>query len=504
MHDIEVFLIGGSILLAACVFMSKLTGRLGIPTLLVFIGVGMLSGSEGLGGIHFDDPSLAQTIGIISLVFILFSGGLDTEWKGIKPYISHGAALATLGVVITCVLVGIFGKIVLDFTWIEALLLGAVVSSTDAAAVFTVLRARGLSFVSGIREVLELESGSNDPMAVFLTVTLIQILGTQEQSLPSMILSFFVQMGIGLIVGMGTGRWLRVVLNKVRLEFEGLYPVLTISAALLTYAVTQKLGGNGFLAVYTTALILGRSAFIHKKSLILFHDSLAWLMQISMFLALGLLVFPSDLMKVTGAGVALALFMLFIARPLAVFLTLAPSKFNWREKTMISWMGLRGAVPIVLATYTLTAEIDKSGMIFNIVFFVVLVSTIIQGFSLKPLASFLQVSIPVKKKFRFPFEYEANAEIQSELREIEVPNDSIVVGKSIAETNLPDNLLIVLIKRESDVFAPRGGTIFKGNDTLLVLADEAQLDKVSSLINQIAQIDNRDDDLVVQSGEVEL
>lgn len=503
MVDIEVFLIGGSILLAACVFMSKLTGRLGIPTLLVFIAVGMLAGSEGLGGIQFDDPAVAQTIGIVSLILILFSGGLDTEWKSIRPFMSHGIALATLGVVITCGLVGLFGKFVLDFSWLEALLLGAVVSSTDAAAVFTVLRARGLSFTHGIREVLELESGSNDPMAVFLTITLIQLLGAEKSSFAVMIVSLFIQMGIGLIIGLGTGRWLRVILNKVRLEFEGLYPVLTISAALLTYSVTQKLGGNGFLAVYVTALILGRASFIHKRSLIIFHDSLAWIMQITMFLALGLLVYPSALLFVAGAGVGLALFMLFVARPIAVFLTLAPTSFNWREKTMISWMGLRGAVPIVLATYTLTADVEKSGIIFNIVFFVVLISTLIQGFSLKPLSRILGVSIPHQRKIRFPFDYAVEGEMQSELREVEVPNDSIILGKSIAEINLPPKLLIVLLKRDLDVFAPRGGTIFQTGDVLMILAEEDELEKAIALINQIAQKD--DDDIESEAlGEANL
>lgn len=505
MLDIEILLIGGSILLAACVFMSKLTGRLGIPTLLVFIGVGMLAGSEGLGGIQFDDPGIAQTIGIVSLVLILFSGGLDTEWKSIKPYIPHGLGLATIGVVITCLLVGAFGKLVLDFSWVESLLLGAVVSSTDAAAVFTVLRARGLTFNPGIREVLELESGSNDPMAVFLTIMLIQFLGVEHSSFAAMILSFVLQMGIGLVVGVGSGRWLRVVLNKVRLEFEGLYPVLTIAAALLTYSVTQKLGGNGFLAVYVNALILGRASFMHKKSLILFHDSLAWLMQISMFLALGLLVYPSDLMMVTGAGVGLALFMHLVARPVAVFVTLAPTNFDWREKIMISWMGLRGAVPIVLATYTLTAEVEKSGLIFNVVFFVVLVSTLIQGFTLKPIAGMLNVSMPQKKKVRFPFEYAADGELQSELREVEVPADSIIVGKSIAEVNLPPKLLIVLLKRGVDIFAPRGGTIFQPLDTLLILAEAAELDQAIALVNQISQ-DNEISESIeeFEKSEVEL
>lgn len=504
MVDIEVLLIGGSILLAACVFMSKLTGRLGIPTLLVFIAVGMLAGSEGLGGIQFDDPAVAQTIGIVALVLILFSGGLDTEWKSIRPFMSHGVALATLGVLITCGLVGLFGKFVLDFSWLEAFLLGAVVSSTDAAAVFTVLRARGLSFTHGIREVLELESGSNDPMAVFLTITLIQLLGAEKTSFSVMIVSLFVQMGIGLIIGLGTGRWLRVILNKVRLEFEGLYPVLTIAAALLTYSVTQKLGGNGFLAVYVTALILGRASFIHKRSLIIFHDSLAWIMQIAMFLALGLLVYPSALLFVAGAGVGLALFMLFVARPIAVFLTMAPTKFNWREKTMISWMGLRGAVPIVLATYTLTADVEKSGVIFNVVFFVVLISTLIQGFTLKPLSRILGVSIPHKKKIRFPFDYAVEGEIQSELREVEVPSDSIILGKSIAEINLPPKLLIVLLKRGLDVFAPRGGTIFQKGDVLMILAEEDELDKAIALINQIAQKDDDDIESEEALGEANL
>lgn len=505
MLDIEILLISGSFLLIACVLMSKLTGKIGMPTLLVFIGVGMLAGSEGLGGIVFDDHSLAQTIGIISLVLILFSGGLDTEWKRIKPYIPHGVSLATLGVVVTCGMVGIFGKFILNFSWAEALLLGAIVSSTDAAAVFTVLRARGLSFSTGLREVLELESGSNDPMAVFLTLFFIQVLGHQELSYPALIGSFFLQMGIGLVVGAGAGRWLRVLLNKVRLEFEGLYPVLTISFALLTYAITQRLGGNGFLAVYVAALILGRATFVHKKSLIIFHDSIAWLMQILMFLALGLLVYPSKLVEVTSDGVFLAIFMLFIARPLAVFVTLLPTKFNWREKSMISWMGLRGAVPIVLCTYALSANAPKSGLIFNIVFFVVIVSTLIQGFTLKPFSNLLKVAVAVKKKVRFPLEYVSGAEIQNELKELEIPHDSVVVSKSIAELNMPQNLLIVLLKRGEDLFAPRGSTVFQGGDTLLILGDTPEYQAVHSLVTQVSQAENKVfEETEPVHGEVEL
>lgn len=484
MMEIDSFLIGFSVILLICALTSKLTGKLGVPALLVFIGVGMGLGTDGLGIIDFNNAHLAQMIGITALILILFSGGLDTEWKDIRPYWKEGLILSTVGVLLTTVLVGVACHYLLNLPWLESLLLGAIVSSTDAAAVFSVLRAKSMGFSKGVRETLELESGSNDPMAVFLTVGLIQLISLESSSGFDLIFLFVQQMIVGAVVGVMSGRWMRILINKIKLEYEGLYPIVTVSCVFLVYGLTQKIGGNGFLAVYIAAVVLSESTFIHRKSLMITHDSIAWMMQIVMFLTLGLLLNPTNLIPIASKGIIIGIVLMFFARPISVYLSLLFSKFNFREKTAISWLGLRGAMPIILATYPLTvlSNTQMAELFFNLVFFVVLTSTLIQGISIKPVVNLLRVSAPAKQRPRFPFEYVSMGELKNDVSEFEIPHDSCLVDKSIAEINLPDDFMILLVRRNNEVFAPRGGTIFCSGDVLLTIAHDRDLRAFRDLI----------------------
>jgi potassium/hydrogen antiporter len=395
MISFDYVLLAAAVLLILSVLASKASGRLGVPALLLFLGVGMLAGSDGPGGVHFEDAHVAQSLGVVALVFILFSGGLSTEWESVRPVLGKALGLATAGVLLTAVFVGLFAAKVLGFSLLEGMLLGAIVSSTDAAAVFAVLRSRSVGLKGELRPLLELESGSNDPMAVFLTTGLIGVLGGQGESLGGLIPSFLKQMALGALLGVGMGRAAVTVLNRLRLEYEGLYPVLSLALVLFTYGVAYAVGGNGFLAVYLAGLVMGNDDFIHKQSLMRFHDGVAWLMQIAMFLVLGLLVFPSRLVPVAAAGLAVSLFLMLVARPASVFVTLAFARGGWREKAMVSWVGLRGAVPIILATFPLLAGLPQAETIFNLVFFIVITSVLLQGTTLPRAARWLGVDAPL-------------------------------------------------------------------------------------------------------------
>lgn len=479
---LERILLVTAILLLASIFASKASSRLGIPALLLFLIVGMLAGSEGPGGIYFDDPRLAQSLGVVALIFILFSGGLDTNWSFVRPALWNALSLATLGVVLTALLIGGFASAVLGFSWLEGLLLGAIVSSTDAAAVFAILRSRGAGLRGQVKPLLELESGSNDPMAVFLTTALVRLLTSPTASVVDLIPMFVLQMVFGAMLGYLFGRGAVAIVNRVRLESEGLYPVLTIALVLLTYSATTTLGGNGFLAVYLAGLVMGNSGLIHRRSLLRFHDGLAWLMQIAMFLTLGLLVFPSRLLPVVGGGLLLSAFLILVARPVSVFLSLLASRIGWREKSMVAWVGLRGAVPIILATFPLLAGIPQAGTIFDLVFFIVLTSVLIQGTSLALVARWLGVHEAVRTRPRPPLEFEPTHEIEGDLVEIELPPDSPTAQRRIVDLGLPKGALLVLIGRGNNFFVPSGGTVLEAGDTLMVLADPESLEQVRRLL----------------------
>ena len=362
--------------------------------MVLFLLIGMLAGSDGPGGIPFDDPWLAQLLGVVSLTLMLFSGGVDTEWRQIRPVLWRGLSLATIGVFITTFLVGLFVVWLLGFSLWEGVLLGAIVSSTDAAAVFAVLRTRKVEVKKGLVPLLELESGCNDPMAVFLTIGMLQLIEHPSTSLLDLLLLFARQMGIGALAGVGVGLGLPWLIQRIHLKQEGLYPVLTVAAALFTYGGTALLGGSGFLAAYLVGLFLGQCEFAQKESLFRFHDGLAWLLQLAMFLALGLLVFPSRLVPVAGAGLLVAGFLLLVARPLSVLIALFFARMQFNEKLFVSWVGLRGAAPIILTTFPLLAGLSVAGTMFNLVFFLVLVSVLVQGTSITWVARLLRIMPP--------------------------------------------------------------------------------------------------------------
>src|SRR5579872_1259046 len=363
MHFDEWLLVS-SLLLLASIVAWKISSRLGIPALLLFLGIGMLAGSDGPGGIYFDNAQLAQDVGIVALAYILFAGGLETEWKTVRPALGGALSLSTIGVLLTAVIVAVFALFVLHVSFAEGLLLGAIISATDAAAVFSVLGARNLQLTGKLLPLLELESGTNDPMAVFLTIGLTSLLSNPQESVLSLPLLFVQQMGVGTILGLLIG-WAAVwLLGRLSLDVEGLYRVFTIALVLFAYAATALLGGSGFLAVYLVGLLLGNSSVQRVDRLSRFHDSLAWLMQIAMFLILGLLVFPSHLPSVIGNGLLITFVAVFIARPASLLIALLPVKMSLQEKLFIGWVGLRGAVPIVLATFPLLAGLPKASILF--------------------------------------------------------------------------------------------------------------------------------------------
>lgn len=469
---VDNILLIGSILLLISIMAGKTSFRLGVPTLVFFVIVGMLAGSEGIGGINFNNPKLAKFIGIIALNFILFAGGIDTDWKTIKPVLWKGMTLSTLGVFLTALAVGIFVHLISDFSLMEGLLLGAIVSSTDAAAVFSILRSKKLGLKGNLRPTLELESGSNDPMAYFLTITFTMLIGGEAGGTGDVILLFIKQFAFGTIIGLAMGKASQWVINRIRLDYDGLYPVLTIALMLFTFSATDFAGGNGFLAVYLLGLYLGNQDLIHKRSIIRAFDGFAWLMQIVLFLTLGLLVFPSEVIAVAGIGVIISVFLIVIARPLSVFITLIWFRMKIRDRLFISWVGLRGAVPIVFATYPLLAGIDKAGMIFNIVFFISLTSVLFQGTTLPLVAKWLHVILPENVRRRSPLDIALSEDFKSEFLEMDISPQSPAAGKQVMDLGFPKKALIVLIKRKGKYITPNGATIIEGGDTLLILAED--------------------------------
>lgn len=468
---IENILLVGSLLLFVSIIIGKTSYKFGVPTLLLFLAIGMLAGSDGIGDIHFDNPKIAQFIGIVSLNFILFSGGLDTNWNSVKPILKEGLVLSTLGVLLTAVTLGTFVWYITDFSIYESMLLGSIVSSTDVAAVFSILRSKSLALKTNLRATLELESGSNDPMAYVLTIAFLTLVINQDQSIVSVIPLFLQQMIFGGIAGIVFGRLSKFIINNIKLGFEGLYPVLVIALMFITFSATDFFGGNGFLAIYICAVYLGNQEFIHKKTIFKMFDGLAWLMQIVLFLTLGLLVFPSQIIPYFGIGILISLFLIVVARPVSVFLSLMFFKMRLGRRFYISWVGLRGAVPIVFATYPLLAGIEKANIIFNIVFFISVTSVLIQGTTLSIVAKWLKVALPEKVKPISEIEKFILDLPKSSLQEFEILPDFHSVNKRIVDLNFPKSAFIVMIKRNGEYIRPAGSTVLKAKDMLMVLAD---------------------------------
>jgi len=474
-------MLGLGILLVISVFASKTSARYGIPVLLIFIGVGALSGSDGVGGIFFDDASTTQVLGIVALIFILFSGGLSTSIKIVKPVWREGVTLAVVGVLLSTVIMALIIHYVMDWNWVPSALLGATISSTDAAAVFGIFKTQKLQLRSKIQAILELESGSNDPMAVFLTLSLIQLyMGPEHFSWFAIVRSFFIQMSLGAIAGWGMGKILVRLINWLDLEFEGLYPVLTVAFVLCLYSLTEFSGGNGFLSVYLAGLTMSEEKYFSKKTLNVFHDGLAWLMQVAMFLTMGLLVYPSEITPIMGNGVIIAFGLIFLARPLSTYVSLVFFKYSLKEILFLSWGGLRGAVPIILATYFLVSDVPLSKTMFNLVFFIVVVSMLIQGTSLKLMAQLTKVQEFLPEKKWLPFKSHMS---HNEFIEFDITEKSGQVGKSVLELQLPQGVLVVLIRRFDKDFIPRGNTQIEHGDKVVCLASKDLIPVVETIFS---------------------
>ncbi len=469
-----------AILLLVAVLAGKISGRFGIPALLLFLAIGMLAGSDGPGGIEFDDPALASSIGAVALAFILFSGGLDTRWETIRPVLAPGILLATVGTLITAAVVGVGAWALFDTSLTVGLLMGAIVSSTDAAAVFSVLRSRGVNLKGRLRPLLEFESGSNDPMAVFLTVGLTTLVTQQDASGIDLVWLFVRQMTLGAAFGLLLATGAVWVINHIRLEYEGLYPVLTVGLVVFVYAITTWAGGSGFLAVYLAGLTIGRGRLVHKRSLMRFHDAIGWLMQIVMFLILGLLVFPSELPDVAIPALGLTAILMFIARPIAVFASLRPSKWSLRERTFLSWVGLRGAVPIVLATFPLAQGVEGASTIFDAVFFVVLISVLFQGTTIPAAARRLGVESAMAVSSD-EIEVIGRDAAQRQLVEIHVGSGAWVVGRQVVEIDLPGEAWLTLLTRDGEAIVPQGPTVLSEGDVLTVFASDTEADEIRHL-----------------------
>ncbi len=469
----------GAILLFFSIIAGKAGFRFGVPVLLLFLGVGMLFGSDGLG-IQFNNPQSAQFIGMIALSIILFSGGMDTKYTEIKPVAGQGIILATLGVILTTAITGYFiywvTGIISNFsalTLTESLLMAAVMSSTDSASVFSILRSKKQGLKEQLRPMLELESGSNDPMAYMLTLLLIQIIQTPagEISLWYSFFMFIVQMSMGALAGFLLGKAAVWMMNRLNVDNYSLYPILLLACVFFIFSATELIKGNGYLAVYIAGLVVGNQKIQHKKSVTTFLDGLTWLFQIVMFLSLGLLVNPRDLLPIAGLGLMVGIFMILFARPLSFFLCLLPFRhMSQKAKLYVSWVGLRGAVPIIFATYPLIAEIQYATLIFNVVFFITIVSLLTQGTTVSYMAKLLGLSEKEKKQGN-EFGMELPEEIKSAMSEIEVSENFLSDGNHLMNLDLPDNTLVVMVKRENHFFIPRGNTKLAVGDKLLVITD---------------------------------
>ncbi|MCJ8013975.1 potassium/proton antiporter [Paenibacillus sp. KQZ6P-2] len=469
-----VLLMAGLLLVG--VLTTKFSSKFGMPALVLFIVVGMVLNHF----IYFDNAFITQIVGILALIVILFEGGMQTKFEDIKPVIGPALSLATVGVLLTTFVVGVVAKYVLDVSWTEGFLFGAIVGSTDAAAVFSVLGGKNIK--KRLTSTLEAESGSNDPMAMFLTISLIELFEHPDTSVVKLILSFVWEMGIGLILGLLIGRLAVYVINKINFDSSGLYPVMALGFAVLSYSGTSIIGASGLLAVYVTAIVMGNSELSYGRSIKHFNQGFGWMMQIVMFVLLGLLVFPSELLAIVGPGLLLSLILMLLARPIGVFISTLGMKFSFREKILLSWAGLRGAVPIVLATYPLIAHMEHGRLFFNVVFFVVLTSAIIQGATISPLAEKMGLAGDIKPSNPSLLELTALNKTKSEINHIEVNTSMAIAGREIAELNLPEGILFTAIIRNEQIIAPHGNTKIEAGDTLYMLSPKAKRQQLKAIL----------------------
>ncbi len=482
----ENVLLISSILIFCSILISKAGYRFGLPSLLLFLVAGMLFGSDGLG-LQFNNMNHAQFIGMIALCIILFTGGMETKIKEIRPVLGEGIALSTVGVLLTTVLTGLFifmlsewDMVPISLPFVTCILLAATMSSTDSASVFNILRNSRMRLKNNLQPLLELESGSNDPMAYILTIVLIQIANSLSGAGPESInasaialdaiKTLVLQFGVGIIAGVVMGFFSVWILNKIHLTNTPLYAILLISIVFFTFTVTTKLYGNGYLAVYLAGIVIGNHKITFRKEIFSFLDGMTWMVQIVMFVALGLLVNPHEMLKVAPVALLIGVFMILAGRPLAVFLTLAPfRKISLASKTYISWVGLRGAVPIIFATYPVIAEVEGSSLIFNIVFFITLLSLVIQGSSITFAARKLKLDLPVPdddNKFGIEVPEEAG-----KLAEVTLTEETLKIGDTLKEVKLPEGMLVMMIKRGDKFIVPNGSVKLHAGDRLLIISE---------------------------------
>ncbi|MFA9557508.1 potassium/proton antiporter [Evansella sp. AB-rgal1] len=471
-----------AILLFLGVLTTKFSSRFGVPALVLFIGLGIFMGSDVTGLIYFDNPKIAQVIGIFALILILFEGGLQTKWENVRKVAAPSLTLATVGVLFTAIIVGICAKYIIGFSWIEAFLFGSIVGSTDAAAVFSVLRGKNIR--QNLEGTLEAESGTNDPMAVFLTISFIGFYTAAEINTLNLVFSFFWQMGVGLVMGYALGKLAIYSINKINLDSSGLYPVLASAFAIMAYSVTSMVQASGFLAVYITALVMANHDLTYKQSIFRFHEGFAWMMQIVMFVILGLFVFPGQLLNVTIMlqGLLLSLILILVARPISVFLSLHLYRYSWREKVFLSWAGLRGAVPIVLATFPMLAGLENSQLIFNLVFFIVVTSTLLQGSSIPFIGKKLGLTQPRKTTPEHVIELNSIGKANAEMVEFFIDTENDNIGKRIEKLKLPQGVLINAIIRNKELIPPHGKTKILSGDTLFVLVKKDRISSAKQVI----------------------
>ena len=469
----------GSILLFVSIVVGKTGYRFGVPTLLLFLMVGMAFGSDGLG-IQFHSAKEAQFIGMVALSIILFSGGMDTKFSDIKPILAQGIALSTLGVLLTALFAGLFIWWLSGMSWtnihfplITSLLLASTMSSTDSASVFAILRSQKINLKHNLRPMLELESGSNDPMAYMLTVVLIQLTQSASMGIGGILSSFFIQFIVGAIAGYLLGKLAILMLNRLNIDNQSLYPILLLSFVFFTFSLTDLLGGNGYLAVYIAGMMVGNARIMHRKEINTFMDGLTWLFQIIMFLCLGLLVNPHEMIEVALVALLIGVFMIVIARPLSVFICMLPfgKKVTLKSRLFVSWVGLRGAVPIIFATYPVVEQVPGADAIFNIVFFITIVSLVIQGTTVSHMSRWLGLSMPMPKTGN-DFGVELPEEIGSALRDLTVTAELLANGNTLKEMNIPQGTLVMIVKRGDAYLVPNGQLQLELGDKLLLISEK--------------------------------
>lgn len=483
MFLIDQLILIASVLILLGILSSKLSARLGLPMLVLFLLVGMLAGEEGFGRLAFNNPQFAHAVGTIALAFILFDGGLQTPLSAVKKVWKPASILATLGVLVTALITGVAASYILPISLMEGLLIGAIVGSTDAAAVFSLLRNAGVNLNERLKSTLEIESASNDPMAIFLTVTLLEVLVNGLEPGFGVLQLFLVQMGGGAVIGLFVGYMALQLLNRIQLQATGLYPVLVAASGLLSFGLAANLGGSGFLAIFICGVMIGNNKFAFQKTTFLFHDGLAWLSQIMMFVMLGLLINPSSLLNVWWQGLLIAAVLIFIARPLAVLPVLKLFGFSGRQMALVSWVGLRGSVPIILAIFPLMYGLPGAELIFNAVFFVVLISATLQGSTLPFVAKKLDLIEPVTAKPAATLEITALGDVDAEIVEYTLSEHSRAANRRLSRMALPEGVVVAMITRQEQIIPPRGSTVLQAGDHLFVVLKtdyKAMLEQVFS------------------------